>query len=171
MITPGQNAANCDCENPVYVALGPQAYGTVFEKTLEALHDSGFEILESNRYDGRIETMPRIAPGVAEFLKPGSPVIGERVLASFQTYRHRASVKIQPADNGGFFIQVLVFKELEDLPRPVRSTVGAAVFRTQNNVERQVDIVDPTVYEANWIPRGRDLSMEQQILRTLQKNL
>ena len=68
---------------------------------------------------------------------------------------------------GGFFIEVTVFKELEDLPRPVRATQGAAIFRADNNVERQFTVIDPTIFEANWIPRGRDVEVEQVLLRKL----
>ena len=44
---------------------------------LKVLGDYGFEILESNRYDGRIETFPRTAPGLGLFMKPGSPDVRE----------------------------------------------------------------------------------------------
>ena len=45
---------------------------------------------------GRVpETLPRIEPGLLQFFKPGSPDTYERLLATFQTYRHRAVVTIQ----------------------------------------------------------------------------
>jgi hypothetical protein len=142
----------------------------VYEHAERVLIDFGFEILESAPYEGRIETLPRIAPGYLEFLKAGSPDPYERFLATLQTYRHRARVEIQPAGNlGGFFIQVTVFKELEDLPRPVRSTAGAANFRVDNNIERQYTVVDPTVFEANWIPKGREPAIEQILLQRLKQ--
>ena len=154
-------------QNPVFIPLGPESYGQVFENVLEVLGDYGFEIRESNRYDGRIETIPRIAPGLGLFLKPGSPDLRDRLLATLQTYRHRVLVEIQPAENGGFFVKVTANKELEDLPRPVRSTVGAAIFRTDNNVERQYEVIDPTLYEFTWIYRGLDTALEQEIIRRL----
>jgi hypothetical protein len=153
--------------NPVFVPLGPTSYGLVFENVLKVLSDYGFEILEANRYDGHVETIPRIAPGVGLFFRPGSPDHYERLLASCQTYRHRIVVFIQPADSGGFFIQVIAFKELEDLPRPTRATAGAAVFSTFNNVERQFEVIDPTVFEAGWIPKGQDHALEQAILQRI----
>lgn len=155
--------------NPVFIPLGPECYGKVFECVLRVLGDYGFDIWESNRYDGRIETIPRIAPGIGLFFKPGSPLLYERLLASWQTYRHRASVVIQPADHGGYFITVTVRKELEDLPRPIRSTVGGAIFRTDNNLERQFEVIDPTFFEPNWIFKGRDAAMEQEIIRRIKK--
>jgi hypothetical protein len=165
LVTPGPAAQVAD--NPVYVPLGPASYGKVFETVLTVLHDTGFEIYESNRYDGRIETFPRIAPGLCLFLKPGSPNLYERLLATLQTYRHRTSVLIQPAENGGFFIHVTVRRELEDLPRPTRELAGDAIFRTENNIERQYEVIDPTVFEGNWIPKGRDVDLEQVILQRI----
>jgi hypothetical protein len=156
-------------ENPVYVPLGPVSYGKVFENVLSALFDSGFEIFESNRYAGQIETFPRISPGLVLFFKPGSPDPYERLLSTLQTYRHRGSVLIQPADSGGFFIYVTVYKELEDLSRPLRETSGAAIFRTFNPIERQYEVIDPSVLERTWIPKGRDPALEQAILQRIKR--
>jgi hypothetical protein len=153
--------------NPVFVPQGPVSYRKVFEHSIDVLRDFGFEILEANLFEGRIDTLPRIAPGVLQFLKPGNPDPYERLLATLQTYRHRARIMIQPAQLGGFFIEVTVLKELEDLPRPVRATEGAAIFRADNNVERQFTVIDPTVFESNWIPRGQDHEVEQVLLRKL----
>jgi hypothetical protein len=161
-------AANI-AENPVYVPLGPASYGKVFERVLTVLYDTGFEIYEANRYDGRIETFPRIAPGWGLFMKPGSTDSYERLLATLQTYRHRTSVLIQPAENGGFFIHVTVRKELEDLARPTRELAGSAVFRSENDVARQFEVIDPAVVERTWIPKGREIALEQVILQRIKK--
>jgi hypothetical protein len=152
--------------NPVLVPMSN--YGLVFENAFKVLGDFGFEILESNRMGGRIETLPRVAPGLGECFKPGSPDPYERLLATLQTYRHRVVLTIYPAGEG-FFIQVTAFKELEDLPRPVRATAGAAIFQNINSVERQFEVIDPTVFEAGWIPKGRDAGLEQAILQQLKR--
>ena len=155
-------------ENPVFVPQGPLAYGAVFEKVLDILDDY-FEIAYANRYDGRIETHPRTAPGLEQPWKPGSPDFPQRLEATLQSMRHRAFVLIQPADDGGFFIQVQVLKELEDLPRPVRATAGAAAFRSDNTVDRQFEVIDPVFLESNWIPKGRDACLEELILQRIKK--
>jgi hypothetical protein len=158
-------------ENPVWVpSLGVDrdAYANVFEKTLDIIAGY-FEIREANRYDGRITTYPRIAPGFEQFWKPGSPDAYQRLEATLQTIRHRADVLIDPAPDGGFFIQVTVFKELEDLPRPTRATAGAAAFRSDNTLERQFEVIDLGVFESNWIPIGHDGELEQLILQRIKK--
>jgi hypothetical protein len=163
-------AAGPVVENPVFVPQGPGSYGVVFERVLSVV-DSYFEVRYSNRYDGQIITFPRIAPGFGEFWKPGSPDACERALATLQTIRHRAEVRIDAANDGGYFVQVTVFKELEDLPQPIRSTAGAAIFRGDNTVERQFEVIDPAVFENGWIPLGRDEALEQAILQQIRQCL
>ena len=155
-------------ENPVYIPQGPMAYARVFEKVIDVVDDF-FEIAYANRYDGRIETFPAVAPGLEQPWKPGSPDFSQRLLASFQTIRHRAIVLITTADDGGYFIDVKVLKELEDLPVPVRATAGSATFRMPSTLERQFEVLEPTLYEANWIPIGRDYKLEQVLLERLAK--
>src|SRR5262249_61339451 len=75
-------------ENPVSAPQGPMAYARVFEKVLDVLDDY-FDVAYANRYDGRIETYPRVAPGIEQPWKPGSPDLYQRLLAFFQTIRHR----------------------------------------------------------------------------------
>jgi hypothetical protein len=153
-------------ENPVYIPLGPPAYNTVYEKTLDILVKY-FEIKYENRYGGYIETYPRVEPGLERYVLPGSPGLRERTLATLQSIRHRAIVKIQVADDGGFWVDVKVFRELEDVPRPSHATAGAAIFRSDNTVERQFEVLEPSSGESSWIPIGEDKPLEQAILQQL----
>jgi hypothetical protein len=164
MVRPGTPAV----DNPVYIPLGPPSYGVVFEKVLDIVSEY-FEVSYANRYDGRIETFPIIAPGYEQIWKPGSPDAYQRLLATFQTIRYRAVVLIQPADDGGFFVQVTIFREEEDLSQPSQSTAGAAAFRGASTVERQYEVIDASVLESNWIPMGRETALEQEILERLRK--
>jgi hypothetical protein len=157
-------------ENPVWVAPGPAAYGTVFERVLDIMSDY-FEIRYANRYDGHIDTFPRISPGFEQLWKPGSPDCYQRLEATLQTIRHRAEVQIDPAQDGGFFVKVTVYKELEDLATPTRALAGLAAFRSIDTVDRTYEVIDPTVFESRWVPFGRDLEMEQAVLQRLKKCL
>lgn len=158
-------------DNPVYIA--PMFYGRVFESILQTLGDYGFEVGpgDSNRFDGRIDALPRIAPGLGLLLKPGSPDLYERLLSTTQTYRHRVSVLIQPADMGGYHIEFIARKELEDLPRPIRSSVGGAVYRSENTVERQFEVIDATYFDPSWVFKGRDTALEQELIRRFKQAL
>src|SRR4051795_9762014 len=91
--------------NPVFIP--PLPYGRVFEALLHVVHDYDFEIAQSNRYDGRIECIPRVSPGLIELFRPGSPDLRDRLLATMQSYRHRLSIVIQPANNGGYYVEVI----------------------------------------------------------------
>jgi hypothetical protein len=155
-------------ENPLYLPQGPQpeVYDKVFQKALDTVDDF-WEIAYSNRYEGRIETQPAVAPGIIQPWKPGSPDFYQRLLADLQSIRHRCIVLITTADEGGYYIDVKVLKELEDLPAPVRATAGTASFRMNSTIERQFEVIEQPVYEVNWIPIGRDFKLEQVILERL----
>jgi hypothetical protein len=156
-------------QNPVFIP--PLSYGHVFETLLHVLHDYDFEIADSNRYDGRIETIPRTSPGIFEFFRPGSPDLYDRVLATAQSYRHRVSIIIQPATSGGYYVEVICRKELEDTPRPIRSTIGGASFRTENNVARQYEVIDEMFFSTMWIFKCRDVPLEQELIRRIKRRL
>jgi hypothetical protein len=155
--------------NPVYVPLPPgaTAYARLFEKVLDVLTDYWDTpgIAYANRYDGRIETYARIAPGIERPWRPGSPDLYQRLLAYLQTIRHRAIVVITTAPDDGYFIDVKVFKELEDIPAPLRYLPGIAAFRLETTVDRQFEVLEPGIFEpASWIPIGRDTKLEQVLL-------
>ena len=156
-------------ENPALVSPGvPTAvsYREVFEKTIDVLDDY-FEILSANPYEGRIITKTRVAPGYEQVWKSGNPDPRERLLATLQTIRQSATVEIRTGERGGYLIYVVVEKELEDLPRPARSSVGA-VFHDATTVDRRVEVVGPeTAASSNWFKVGRDFAFEQQILRRI----
>lgn len=153
-------------DNPLYVPQGPVSYDKVFTKTLDVV-DSIFEIAYTSRFDGRIESFPYYAPGLEQPWKPGSPSFRERLLAFLQSIRYRCIVLITTADDGGFFIDVKVYKELEDVPTPVRATAGMASFRRFSTIERQYEVIEPSVYDSNWVPIGRETALEQVILQRL----
>jgi hypothetical protein len=169
---PPQPSPTVEVENPLYIPLSTtgDGYDKVFQRVLDVVDDY-FEIAYANRYDGRIETYPRVAPGFEQLWKPGNPDSYGRLWATLQTIRHRCFILIQPADDGGFFVQVTVYRELEDLPKPTRSTAGAASFRSDNTVDRTYEVIDPAVFEPSWAPLGRDIPFEQSVLDKLKKCL
>ncbi|MBN9118014.1 MAG: hypothetical protein J0I06_02405 [Planctomycetes bacterium] len=162
-----------DCiENPVLVSPGqPTAasYKEVFEKALDVLDDY-FEIQTPNPYDGRITTFPRVAPGYEQFWKRGNPDPRQRLFATLQSVRQTATVEIRAGERGGYLVYVVVERELEDLARPIRATVGGAVFQEIQTVDRQVEVVTPeTTGDRVWFKVGRDYALEQEILRRIRQ--
>lgn len=157
-------------ENPALVSPGVPttvSYNEVFEKTVDVLDDY-FEILDANPYEGRIITKPRIAPGYEQIWRAGNPDPRERLLATFQTIRQTATAEIRTGERGGYLVYVVVEKELEDMPKPSRATVGNAVFMDATTVERQLEVVGPqTAVTRNWFKVGRDFAFEQQILERI----
>ena len=87
---------------------------------------------------GRIETFPRVAPGLGQIWKNGSPDLYQRLLATLQSMRYRAIVLITPARDGGFFVDVKVYRELEDVAQPLRAGSASAVFRSDNTPETTI---------------------------------
>jgi hypothetical protein len=153
-------------ENPVFLPQGPASYNIVFSKVLDVVSDY-FEVAYLNRQEGRVESFPRVAPGLGEPWKPGSPDLYQRTLATFQTIRHRAVVLLSAAADGGYFVDVKIYRELEDLPVPTRTTAAAASFRSLTTIERQFEVVDSSTFEPLWIPIGRDTKLEQALLERI----
>ncbi|HEX4609173.1 MAG TPA: hypothetical protein VH092_13290, partial [Urbifossiella sp.] len=132
--------------------------------------DDYFPIAKADPYDAVIITSPRISPGYEQIWRSGNPDPRERLLATFQTFRRSAVAKIRVGERGGFTVEVMVEKELEDLPRPSRQSVGA-VFQEAPTVDRQIEVIPAAALVpsgTSWIPVGRDYALEQQILRRIQ---
>jgi hypothetical protein len=162
-----------EVENPLLVAPGlptPDGYQDVYERVLDAVDDY-FDVKPGSRYSGTIETLPRVAAGYEQPWKPGTPDHRERLLASLQSVRHYARVYLWAGERGGFRVYVEVYKEVEDVSRPVQAVRGGATFREAATVDRRVEVVGVVApADRTWIPAGRDPAFEQVILRKIQKN-
>lgn len=166
-----RGGAEC-IENPILVSPGqptPASYREVFEKALDVVDDY-FEIASANPYEGRITTQPRVAPGYEQFWKRGNPDPRQRLFATLQSVRQVATVEIRSGERGGYLVYVVVERELEDLPRPIRATVGNAVFQEIQSVERQTEVVTAeSTDNRSWFKVGRDFAFEQEILRRIRQ--
>ena len=122
-------------------------------------------------FEGWIDTFPKPGATLLEPWDHDSADSYERLESTLQSIRRYAVVKVIPAQNGGFWIEVAVYKELENLLRPDHSTAGSATFRndvspTRNDLSptRNVNPAQPPAIIQNWIPQGRDTVAEQRIL-------
>jgi len=120
--------------------------------------------------EGRIDTFPRAGATLLEPHRGDSVGFYNRLESTLQTIRRRALVRVIPAE-GGYLVSVEVFKELEDLAKPVRATAGSAVLLATTAPKQQSDELLPDVAEQGWISQGRDAALEQEILAKLHRRL
>ena len=96
--------------------------------------------------------------------------------STLQSIRRHALVRVMPAE-GAFLVEVNVFKEVENVPRPEHATAGAASFAGASRLspQFQTEPISPERMAAamtgGWIPRGRDPPLEQCILAELHARL
>jgi hypothetical protein len=79
-------------------------------------------------------------------------------------------VRVLPAE-GGYWVDVSVYKELEDVARPDRATAGAATLRYDASLIRVVNPVGEQEIHEGWIPQGRDAALEQRIVGHIQSRV
>jgi hypothetical protein len=119
--------------------------------------------------EGRIDTRWELAPTILEPWREGSVGRYNRLEATFQTIRKRATIRVIPSERG-YLADVTVLKEREALPRPIHPSAGEATFRNDNslrdgNNQQLLELVPPP---RAWTPLGRDIALEQKILLELQ---
>ncbi len=161
-----------DAENPLVALPGgpptPEGYAFVYSRVLDAVDDY-FDTIPGDRYAGQIETQPKVAAGFEQPFKAGTPDPRERLIATIQSIRHRAVVRIAPGERGGYRVSVEVYKDLEDVFQPAQATRGPAAFREAPTLDRRVEVVGPAApLDKKWIPIGRDVAFEQVLLRKIQ---
>jgi len=120
--------------------------------------------------EGWIETHPRIGSTVLEPWHHDSTRGYEKIHSSLQTIQRYAKVRVIPAGDS-YTIDVQVFKELEDNLRPLEATASGKVLRTDNSLDVDQPDIWATTNNKGWIALGRDVSLEQRILRNIQKRL
>ncbi len=120
--------------------------------------------------EGRIDTFPETGSTVLEPWRGDSADPYEKVESTLQSIRRQAHVRVIPSE-GGFLVDVTVFKELEDVKRPAHVSAGAATFRTEGSFTRVVNPIGNQEVNKGWIRLGRDRALEQRILAHLQETL
>jgi len=170
--------------NPLFVAGTDSDF--VWETVVDVIDDY-FRIETELRptgdcvSEGVLRTFPLIGATLLEPWHADSASAYERLESTLQSIRRFAVVHVRPAQGGvtassngtatanGFWIDVAVFKELENVARPLRSTASAATLLHYDTAQTRV--VDPVAEQEThkgWIPQGRDPVLEQRILGQLQ---
>ena len=173
VVAPVQTVPSVPCHgNPTLLtAADHQCVGEsvvdVVDDYFKIVHEEPVRLIGSTLTEGRLDTAPKVSPTVFEPWRHDTSGRYERVENTLQSIRRRAVVHVMPA-KGGYWVDVAVLKELEDVARPEHATAGAATFRYDDSLTRVVNpMVEQEVCEG-WIPQGRDVALEQRIVGHLQ---
>ncbi len=163
-------------QNPMYVPLSDREF--LWNQLIDTM-DNYFRIQREERVrlvggvltEGQVETYPQPGATILEPWRKDSSRGFERRYATLQSIRRRAVVHVRPQTDGGYLIDVAVFKELEDLSQPEYSTVNIEGLRHDGTLvspQRSRHLGPVTL---GWIPIGRDMALEQRILTELRGRL
>ena len=141
----------------------------VWEKTVDVVHDY-FSIERENHFDNVIETKYKVGASLLEPWQHDTVGFENRLESTLQSIRRKAFVHITPTGDG-HLISVQVFREREDIPDPNQISPGGATFRQYIPLQRQLEIDSTDIARDRWIPLGRDPSLEQEMLQSLQMRM
>jgi hypothetical protein len=121
--------------------------------------------------EGRIQTATQTGATLLEPQRGDSVGWFNLWESTFQTIRRTAVVRVIP-DANGYLVEVVVQKELENLPQPERSTISEATLHQDESLpsHRTAD-TNRAHTSARWIPLGRDPALEQRMLADIHGRL
>jgi len=161
--------------NPILIPAGDpyavwETVADVVDDYFRIEREEPTRLIGCTRTEGYLRTFPEIGATVLEPWRGDSVGAGERIESTLQSIRRRAEVRVIPATGGeqGYWVDLAVFKELEDVVRPEYATAGAATLRYDNSLTRVVNPENQQQITAGWIPLGRDAALEQRMLAQLQ---
>lgn len=152
--------------NPIFVAGGEMEQ--IWERSVDVLHDYRFEIDRENKLDGIIETKYKVGASLAEPWHRDSVGLENRIESTLQSIRRKVFLTITPTE-GGFLIGVQAHKELEDLAGLAANSAGGATFQESTPLQRDLNLVVGQTAPSGWIPQGRDIMLEQDLITHLQR--
>ncbi len=117
--------------------------------------------------EGRLDTFPKPSATFLEPFEHDVPTTYDRLEATLQSIRRYATVRVVPS-NGGYLVEVVVTKELEDIPHPEVGFISKFDLRNDDSLRRLTQPVGGEEPTEGWILQGRDVLLEQEILRKLQ---
>lgn len=120
--------------------------------------------------EGRIDTIPLTGATLLEPWRHDSAGYANRLESTLQTIRRQATIRVIPAQ-GGFLVEAIVQKELEDRAQPFPPLAGDATFRTTFGQAESSDQAPEVQAHLGWISLGRDPALEQEILAQIQARL
>ncbi len=165
--------------NPLHVTANDQEF---FWNQLVDTVDDYFRIVSERRAEfsaglpteGLIETDYLPGATVLEPWRWDSASDYELAFATLQSIRRRARVQVVPT-GAGYGVNVEVFQELEDVDRPAQGVPGSWTPRYDGafvrNRGQRITEGPLSARSLGWIPVGRNVALEQEILRQLHGRL
>ena len=155
-------------DNPLLVPAADADF--VWDQVVDSIDDffkidreERLKVIGGSVTEGRLETFPITGATYFEPWKGDSAPGFERLHSTFQSIRRRASARVTPAKEG-FYVEIIVTKELEDLYQPEQATVGGSTLRHDGSVVRTEARPGAGPATLGWIALGRDMALEQRLL-------
>jgi hypothetical protein len=123
--------------------------------------------------EGRLDTYPRSGSTIFEPWAHDSANGYEKLESTLQSIRRIAQVRVIPAQ-AGYQVEVIVYKELEDVKSPETGAVSLAnsqALRNDDALQRVTNPVGGAPPTLGWIRLGRDAALEQLMLAKIQERL
>ncbi len=170
------NAVPNSAQNPIFVPN--YDHERLWEIVVDAV-DSHFpqiarempiRLFDGVLTEGRLDTKPVISASLFEPWHRNAIGFRDRLESTMQTIQKRAEVRVTP-EQGGFYISVFVYKELEHKKQPLRATASVANLRFEEDMDSFEMQIEADTSTSGWILIGRDSAMEKQLLREIQYRL
>ncbi|HEV3340974.1 MAG TPA: hypothetical protein VG125_11475 [Pirellulales bacterium] len=157
--------------NPVFIPIGDPE---VLHNALVDVVDDHFRIESEQRVRvvdntltvGVIKTFREMSSTIAEPWRSDTVSFYDKLESTLQTYRRHAEVLMVPAE-GGFNVELHVFKELEDVAKPLYAPAGSGTLRNETSQTHVKMAVPQQATVTGWIPQGRDMNLEQKMINQL----
>jgi len=163
-------------QNPMYVPPADREF--VWNQLIDTVDDY-FDIKCEERVrlvggvltEGRLDTFPKPGATALEPWQRDSSYGFERRYATLQSMRRRAVAFVKPQADGGYLVDLAVYKELEDVSQPEFSTVDVESLRHDGTMYRPDGDPRAGPVTLGWIAMGRDAMLEQRMLAELRGRL
>lgn len=172
LTAPGWQTRNVFHDNPVFLPATDHEF--VWETIVDVVddyfqikHEEPVRLVGNGFTEGRLDTHPAVGSTIFEPWRRDSASRYEKLESTLQSIRRHAVVSVVVPPEGGHWVDVVVYKELEDVREPENASAGAATFRHDSSLTRVVSPVGSQEINDRWIRKGRDTALEQRILRQL----
>jgi hypothetical protein len=147
-----------------------EAVADVIDDHFRIEREEPVRVLGGTVTEGRLETYPEVASTIFEPWRSDSADAYEKWESTLQSIRRYAHARVIPSQ-GGYLVDVAVYKQLEDVARPAHASSGSATFRNDGSLNRVSSLFGEQDINKGWITLGRDRALEQQILGAIQDRM